>query len=141
HEVTVIAADFALWARQADKIFAARPWCIARTLCFGPHAALPDRVVQALRVRAARAIIMMGLRHPAAIRAAWHPIAPDLVAAAKRVKADLYIAHYPAALPAAAIAARHRGTLYAFDAEDFHLSDPLEGPAHAFERYMIRAIE
>jgi hypothetical protein len=32
------------------------------------------------------------------VRAAWHPAAPQLVKAAKRQKAKLYIAHYPAAL-------------------------------------------
>lgn len=39
---------------------------------------------------------------------------------AASIKADLYIAHYSAALPAAAHAAKKHGTLYAFDAEDFH---------------------
>src|SRR5205085_8163359 len=38
-----------------------------------------------------------------------------LMVAARRVQADLYIAHYPAALPAAAAAARRCGALYAFD--------------------------
>ena len=48
--------------------------------------------------------------------------------------ADLYIAHYPAALPAAAIAARRHGALYAFDAEDFHLGDWPDEPAHQSKR-------
>lgn len=39
------------------------------------------------------------------------------------VKADLYVAHYTAALPAAKFAAYIHGGRYAFDAEDFHLGD------------------
>jgi glycosyltransferase involved in cell wall biosynthesis len=64
-----------------------------------------------------------------------------LIAAAKRVPADLYIAHYPAALPAAAISARKHDALYAFDAEDFHLGDWPEDRRHEPKRRLIRAIE
>jgi glycosyltransferase involved in cell wall biosynthesis len=64
-----------------------------------------------------------------------------LIAAAKRIPADLYIAHYPAALPAAAIAARQNGAPYAFDAEDFHLGDWPEDPGHEPKRRLIRALE
>jgi glycosyltransferase involved in cell wall biosynthesis len=64
-----------------------------------------------------------------------------LIAAAARVPADLYIAHYPAALPAAAAAARQCGSLYAFDAEDFHLGDWPEDRAHDDMRQLVRAVE
>jgi hypothetical protein len=64
-----------------------------------------------------------------------------LIAAARAVAADLYIAHYPAALPAAAIAAEHHKAFYAFDAEDFHLGDLPDLPAHEQQRRLIRAIE
>jgi glycosyltransferase involved in cell wall biosynthesis len=46
-------------------------------------------------------------------------ITPELRAAAFRVGADLYIAHYAGALAAAGTVARRRGVLLAFDAEDF----------------------
>ena len=46
-------------------------------------------------------------------------ITPELRAAAFRVDADLYIAHYSGALAAAGAVARRRGVLLAFDAEDF----------------------
>jgi glycosyltransferase involved in cell wall biosynthesis len=98
-------------------------------------------MVQVLRQRASRLLVAAGVHHPAVVRGAWHPIAPDLVTAALSVRADLYIAHYPAALPAAAIAAQHHQALYAFDAEDFHLGDAPEGPEHHAERRMIHAIE
>jgi glycosyltransferase involved in cell wall biosynthesis len=141
HEVAIVAADYTPWAREADREFATRPWRVSKTLHFGPHADLPSRVLQALRRRGGRALAKLGIRHPAVIRAAWHPIAPELVSAAKSILADLYVAHYPAALPAAALAAREHGSRYAFDAEDFHLGDPSDGPEYVLERQMIRAIE
>ena len=47
-------------------------------------------------------------------------VTPELVSAARRVKADLYIAHNLGALPAAVAGARDHGALAGFDAEDFH---------------------
>lgn len=60
---------------------------------------------------------------------------------AAAVPADLYIAHYPAALPAVVKAARRHRAAYAFDAEDFHLGDLPDAPEHALEKRMIHAIE
>jgi len=64
-----------------------------------------------------------------------------LFRAAESAPADLYIAHYVAALPAAARAARRQDAQYAFDAEDFHLGDLPDAPQHRIEKRMIRAIE
>ena len=61
--------------------------------------------------------------------------------AVMRIEAELYVAHYPAALPAAVRAAQRHKALYAFDAEDFHLGDAPEGPGHHNARQMLRAIE
>ena len=55
--------------------------------------------------------------------------------------ADLYIAHYVEALPAAAALAARHGAAYAFDAEDFHLGDDVDGPGAALRRQIKRAIE
>ncbi len=66
---------------------------------------------------------------------------PALIRAARAEPADLYIAHYPAALPAAAAAARRHGGVLAYDAEDFHLGDWPDGPRHARARALVRAIE
>jgi hypothetical protein len=71
----------------------------------------------------------------------FSPFTGVLTAAARRLEADLYIAHYPAALPAAAIAARRSGAVYAFDAEDFHCGDWPDHPAHDGIRRLVRAIE
>lgn len=64
-----------------------------------------------------------------------------LIEAARATPADLYIAHYVAAIPAAAEAARCHGALYAFDAEDFHLGDLPDAPRYAKAKALIRAIE
>jgi glycosyltransferase involved in cell wall biosynthesis len=58
-----------------------------------------------------------------------------------RTPADLYIAHYPPALPAAAAAARRYGARYAFDAEDFHPGDWPASPSYDAERRLVCAIE
>jgi glycosyltransferase involved in cell wall biosynthesis len=69
------------------------------------------------------------------------PFTSPLARAAKSLPADLYIAHYPAALPAAAAAARRHGALCAFDAEDFHLGDLPDTPAYEPQRRLTWAIE
>jgi glycosyltransferase involved in cell wall biosynthesis len=141
YDTRIIAADFSRWAREADLSFAGRPWQVVRMLPFGPDAPRFSRAVQLARQHAALLIAGAGSRWPPIVRAAWHPIAPDLIRAAKRTPADLYIAHYPAALPAAAKAARRHGGLYAFDAEDFHLGDLPDEPQHEPKRRLVRAIE
>jgi glycosyltransferase involved in cell wall biosynthesis len=141
YAVSVIAADFALWARDADRLFSDQLWKVVHTLSFGPHSPRRARFVQLLRLHVARAIVAAGVRPAPIVLAAWHPIGPDLVRAAVDVPADLYIAHYPAALPAAAIAAQRHQARYAFDAEDFHLGDTPDGPEYNAQRRMVRIIE
>jgi glycosyltransferase involved in cell wall biosynthesis len=66
---------------------------------------------------------------------------PELSRAAKKVPADLYVAHYLAALPAAARAAKRHQALYAFDGEDFHPGDLPDAPKHALSKRIIQSIE
>jgi glycosyltransferase involved in cell wall biosynthesis len=141
HDVQVIAAEFAKWARAADAEFMNRRWRCDEKLRFGPQAGFFTRVKQAARQRIARPLVKLGLRSKVADCAAVHPVGPDLLNAAKCAPADLYVAHYVAALPAAAQAAKQNGALYAFDAEDFHLGDLPDLLQHAFEKRLIRAIE
>lgn len=141
HEVRVIAADFAEWARVMDNEFDDRPWRLEERFKFGPDAPFFTRLRRSGRQRIARCCAKLWSRSEAIDCAACHPIAPDLVEAARRTPADLYIAHYVAALPAAARAAESNGGLYAFDAEDFHLGDLPDDPQHNFEKRIIAAIE
>jgi hypothetical protein len=142
YEVAVIGADFSQWGRCADAEFRERRWQVVASSCFGPLAPIQTRIPELVRRTTARFLVgKCNLYHHYLVRAACHPIAPKLVSLAKHVRADLYIGHYIAALPAAAIAAHLHGTKYAFDAEDFHLGDPPDGPVHEVERQMTRAIE
>jgi len=142
YQVEVIAPEFSRQWRAADEEFRDRAWRIVARPHFGPESPPRLRVLElARRCLAGIAAKNFHLRHPAVVRAAWHPVAPALVVAARSVKADLYIAHLVAALPAAAIAAGEHGAIYGFDAEDFHLGDPPSSPHHEYERRLTRAIE
>jgi glycosyltransferase involved in cell wall biosynthesis len=56
------------------------------------------------------------------------------------VEADLYIAHYVAALPAVSKAAAKHKASYAFDGEDFHPGELVPGPSSKIDRLLIDKI-
>lgn len=141
HEVTVISGWSFPPHQAEDRRFESRPWARQYRVAFGPLASPLSRSWQRLRQRLARGLVRLGGYGPAVAIRAWHLAGPDLIRAARRVRADLYIAHYPAALPAAALAARRHGTAYAFDAEDFHLGDFPESGAYDHQRRLLRTIE
>lgn len=141
YEVGVIAADFVGWARKLDRSLENRRWRVVQTLPFGPEAPRMRRMAQLLRRGVARTLSGLGLSGAWIDGAAWHPLTPELARAACKVEADLYIAHYPAALPAAALAARRNGAAYAFDAEDFHPGDAPDGAAFDRDRRLLDLIE
>jgi len=72
---------------------------------------------------------------------ALSPFTAALSTATRKIAADLYVAHYPSALPAAAAAARRHGALYAYDAEDYHLGDWPEDASYNHERHLVGAVE
>lgn len=138
NDVTVLATrTLALVDRWDEAVLAAAPWR-AQRLDFTVRGGAwrlrrAAQVVHALAFSTTKCVDLAGR--------AFSAFTGPLTAAAKRVPADLYIAHYPAALPATATAARRHGALYAFDAEDFHLGDLPEAPEHELKRRLIRAIE
>lgn len=142
YRVAVIAPDFSAWAREADKEFDGRRWKLVERPQFGPNSPKMIRIAElARRAFAGFAVKTLGVYHAGIVEAAWHPVTPQLVTAASRHKARLYIAHYPAALPAAAIAAAKHGARYAYDAEDFHPGDLPNAPQHVAQNRMVRLIE
>lgn len=141
YEVSVVCARFLEWANVHDILFETRPWKIAARIPFGPLAPRRWRLIQLVRQRLARFAMSLGAESNRVREAEWHPACPDITQAALNIKADLYIAHYPAALPAAARAAARHGSLYAYDAEDFHLGDRPDLAEHEHERQRLRAIE
>lgn len=139
--VSVITARYSSWGLEADPSCCSAQWKWVASLPFGPLATMRTRLRQALVLQCGRLLWRLGFRHHRVATASWHPLSGDLIRAAQACKADLYIAHYPAALPAAALAARlHKGR-YAFDAEDFHLGDPPDHPRFNTQRAVTRAIE
>lgn len=139
--VRVIHCRFRSWGSEADRSIAPQLHEV-ESVAFGPVEASRARyLVQGVRTRVARRLAGIGATAPRLLEAAHHPAVPELVREACRRPADLYIAHYVAALPAAARAARRHGAAYAFDAEDFHLGDLPDAPENEPERRVIHAIE
>lgn len=141
YSVSVISARYSKWGTDADASCFSSHWRWFAALPFGPLAPLPTRLRHAFVQHFALVLWRLGLRHQCVAVAAWHPLCADLISAAKACKAELYIAHYPAALPAAALASRVHNARYAFDAEDFHLGDPPDTPRYHTQRALTRAIE
>ena len=139
--VSVITARYSSWGIDTDSSCCSDHWRWVASLPFGPLAPLRTRLRHAWVLQCARLLWRLGFRHHRVAAAAWHPLSGDLIRAAQACKADLYIAHYPAALPAAALAARMHRVDYAFDAEDFHLGDPPEQQRFHTQRALTRALE
>ncbi len=141
HAVHVICGRFTPWGTASDApLITEMPTTTA--VPFGPtEASHATYLRQSTICHGARSLVRYGLMRQNLVEAAHNPVVRDLTAAAQRVQADLYIAHYVAALPAAARAARRHDAAYAFDAEDFHLGDLPDTPEHSFEKHVVRAIE
>jgi glycosyltransferase involved in cell wall biosynthesis len=142
HAVHVVHGSYKHWGTVNDKPLAARIGSTS-AVAFGPTQA--PRVTylrQTLTRRAAKVLASTAVRmEKRCAEKAHSPITVDLRAAAAGHPADLYIAHYVAALPAAAHAARLYNARYAFDAEDFHLGDLPDAAPHALDKRIIRTIE
>jgi glycosyltransferase involved in cell wall biosynthesis len=137
YRVTVVAAaDLAASVRPFDEEIVARaPWTAVRVRR-GSRAARMASCAAAAAVRAAH---LPATAIPPWLAAAAHsPQTPGLARAACAVPADLYIAHYVAALPAAAAAARRHGAALGYDAEDFHAG---EQPGDSSKAALVQAIE
>lgn len=136
HDVHVIATCGVDFVEPHDQSILARAkWSITRLPLPGPLVWKASRALQ----RAAALGTGMGVRQFQMLAAS--PWTVRLAEAAVARPSDLYIAHYTAALPAAAAAARHHGTRYAFDAEDFHPGDFPGGPEHRRARQVVMGIE
>ncbi|MGB7565726.1 MAG: hypothetical protein WBM08_13385 [Prochlorococcaceae cyanobacterium] len=141
HQVVVISGWSFPPLIAEDLRFENRPWAQQHRVAFGALASPACRLWQRLRQRLARVLVQLGLRAPSVVIRAWHPAGPELIRAACSIRADLYIAHYPAALPAAALAAQRHRVCYGFDAEDFHPGEWPDNPAFDRQRQLLRLIE
>jgi glycosyltransferase involved in cell wall biosynthesis len=137
HEVSVIAARVLDLVEPLDQGMMRRiSWRLKRI-----------DLRPSLRRRLGRAIQLCARGAYAALGLSWCAD-PGLAASVRLLRraalatpADLYVAHYPATLPAAAAAAKMHGARYAYDAEDFHLGDWPDAAAYEIERRLVRAVE
>ncbi|MDI1335067.1 MAG: hypothetical protein PSU94_02690 [Lacunisphaera sp.] len=131
YRVHVVAGQHYAPVEPLDQgVLAAAQWTCTRVDYRGGAGVFARKLLR----RIARALVTMPPFATVRIAArAHHAESLRLAAAAARVPADLYIGHCLAGLPAAALAAKSRGTAYGFDAEDFHdaetdsaLADPAD---------------
>lgn len=140
-EVSVIHGQYSRWGKEND-IPIAKEIDTTVSVSFGPvEASRLSYFRQSILRFGARRLVQSNCTNLSVVEAAHHPLARDLIGAALSVPADLYIAHYVAAIPAAAKAARHHGSIFAFDAEDFHLGDLPDAPENELEKMIIQTIE
>jgi len=138
YDVTAVVSDFSSGLRGFDdEIISRASWKVTHALRVPS-----ERYVRAASRTAARVIDAIGFHVPVpvAVRAYGGP-AGSLEEAACAVPADLYIAHYVTALPAAGAAARRHGAILGFDAEDFHSGEGGAGEAEARRMKQVRVVE
>lgn len=136
-KVNVIATRILDLVEPRDQALMRRiPWGLERV---DLRSSLRWKLRRAGQLCARRAYAAMGLARSA--DAGLSALTQPLRRAALATMADLYIAHYPAALPAAAAAARMHCVRYAYDAEDFHPGDWPDDPLYDIDRRLVRTIE
>jgi glycosyltransferase involved in cell wall biosynthesis len=120
YDVRVVAGDVVPWVRERDAtVFSRARW---RYSLVGSGSRLHYTLRRARRLLASKTLAV-GFKAVRIAVAAHSTMTSQLAIAAASESADLYIAHYTAAVPAAAAAARRYKTAFAFDAEDYHLGE------------------
>ena len=117
--VHVIAGDYHPWGHDADLQYQDRPWGLER-VTYGQMAGSARRAYLSGRKRLASLLEPLVPTSSALKKRAHHWAIPELTRCATSVSADLYVAHYLPALPAAINAATIHSARVGFDAEDFH---------------------
>ena len=138
YSVTAVCCDYTDALRAADdEIVRSVPWQVRRV-----QRPRLERYTTRIARQAAQGLGRCGVSVPVALAAeAYGGPGRALRRAAEHIAADLYVAHYVPSLPAAAAAARRRGALLAFDAEDFHSGEGTGGPEEALRMQMVERIE
>lgn len=119
YRVTVLHCYWNSWATIADvEMMENKPW---KRMCIGgdPRKRKVAYFTSKLCFWAAKKLSQRSFKLPISQYALSRATLP-LVRAAKRMPADLYIAHNLAALPAAIAAAKEHQAMAGFDAEDYH---------------------
>ena len=142
HEVSVVTKRVDHWSDERDiPLLATKRWPAERINLLRRDPAGRWRwLTTALRSKAAFA----GYRLSGALWLAeegYYRGFTDALQAARRTRADLFIAHTQGALPIAARAARHTGAKYAFDCEDLLAEETADGLTDPALRRAILDIE
>lgn len=132
YRVTVLYCYWNNWATEADRTFVGtRAWKairVAGTPADHPVAYRTTIFLQKIAINITKVWFNNPLRVYALSRATF-----PLVQASKQIKADFYLAHNLAALPAAVLAAKKYQVKAGFDAEDYHRAESRSGyPCLAF---------
>lgn len=94
-----------------------------------------------LRGRLSRASGLLAAKNLIVAQWGHHPLTRLLATRAKAHRADLYIAHYIAAIPAAFEAAQRHASKWGFDAEDFHSGEFDVAEQHNVQAKIVDLIE
>jgi glycosyltransferase involved in cell wall biosynthesis len=139
YQVRVVAGDYMDVVRPLDQtILAQAPWSYVLV----GLGARWEYIGRRIRQKVARSLAKLGwMSHPALAIWAHYPLSYRLASVAMSEPADLYIAHCLAALPAAAIAAKHHQARLGFDAEDFHVGELADTPENQPEIRVRDCIE
>jgi glycosyltransferase involved in cell wall biosynthesis len=139
YRVTVICGNQTAFVRLFDEeIISRAPWTVVRVDTSTLLARVASRAAGAM----ARAWRPPAMDIPQWLAAAAHSSQTSgLTEAACAVPAELYIAHYVAALPAAATAAQLNGAALGYDAEDFHAGERSDDAGASHEIALVRTIE
>lgn len=137
HVVALRVSDISEIVERDRAVLAQAAWSYSEV----PRALLPVRIAGKFVQAGARALrgLVPRSRH-VAVRA-LHPDIARLAAAVCAVRANLFIAHNLAALPAAWRASRLHAAKLMFDAEDFHSGELLAGPRGLQQRMLVESVE
>jgi glycosyltransferase involved in cell wall biosynthesis len=136
--VKVIAGTNTPRVQSLDETIRRRaPWPVITV----NHGRRPTYLALRSRQLCAKKAFACGLGYAKVAQWALSSSTSSLTRAAVAQPADLYIAHYLDALPAAALAARTHSAKLGFDAEDDHLGELSETPENLVELAIRRQIE
>ncbi|MEE1945149.1 hypothetical protein VRU48_08520 [Pedobacter sp. KR3-3] len=129
YEVTVIYQYWNDWGTALDKkLLAGKKWK-AHLVGGSPITGKIQYLKSRLSFKIARFLLKKFGFKNALLEQAIGRCTPMLINKAKAIKADLYIAHNLAALPAAVLAAKKNKAKCGFDAEDFHRNEVSDNPS------------
>lgn len=137
HDVTVICTRVLAAVEPRDQAVMAQARFAVVRVEFGSGWRWRLERVQQIFARALFALVPL----PQLAARAVSPMVPRLRKAARAHRAELYIAHYPPALPVVASAARRMDARFAFDAEDFHTGERPDAEAGSLDNRVIAALE